>query len=62
MINQVFNYQKKARKLLKAGFWVAGRGHFDITEEELDKILELVEKNDFKSIASLYKKLAEERL
>lgn len=55
-------YITKAKKLLNAGFWMAGFGCFDITVEELSQILEYLENNDFKSIAKLYKILARERL
>lgn len=55
-------YKQKAKKLLEAGFWVAGYGHFDITQNELAIILELVEKEKFNQIARLYKKLEKERL
>ena len=55
-------YITKAKKLLNAGFWMAGFGCFDITVEELSQILEYLENNDFKSIAKLYKMLESERL
>lgn len=55
-------YITKAKKLLNAGFWMAGFGCFDITVEELSQILEYLENNDFKSIAKLYKTLERERL
>jgi hypothetical protein len=55
-------YLTKAKKLLKSGFWMAGTGNFDITVNELAKILELVEKNDFVRLKNLYEKLEKERL
>lgn len=55
-------YLKKAQKLKDAGFWMAGYGNFDITTEELALILQLIEENDFKSIAELYDKLEAIRL
>lgn len=55
-------YKSKAKALLKAGFWVAGFGHFDITVDELAQILKMVEKEDFDGIHKLYEKLEDERL
>lgn len=56
------NCLTKARKLMDCGFRVYGLGNFDITVKELARILELVDKEDFKSIKELYSLLAEERL
>jgi len=55
-------YITKAKKLLNAGFWMAGFGCFNITVEELSQILKYLENNDFESIAKLYKILERERL
>ena len=55
-------YKTKAKKLIKAGFWVAGYGHFDITIEELAIVLELIEKEDFKNLEAFYNELSETKL
>jgi len=55
-------YLEKARNLHEAGFFVSGYGNFDISVKELAEILELLEKEDFKGIAKLYKLLSKERL
>lgn len=56
------NYKTKAKALINSGFWVAGYGHFDITIDELAKILKMIDKEDFKGIRELYKELEKERL
>jgi len=55
-------YKTKAKQLISAGFWVAGVGNFDITIDELAYILECIEKEDFKFIRELHKKLSRSRL
>jgi hypothetical protein len=55
-------YLSKAKKLNRCGFFVAGCGCFDVTQAELSKIIEWIEKDDFKSIKKLYDLLSKERL
>lgn len=55
-------YTDRAKNLLKAGFWVAGLGHFDISENELAMILEFLDKDDFENIHKLYDEWSKERL
>jgi len=55
-------YKTKAKKLIKSGFWVAGYGHFDITIDELAIVLELVEKEDFKTLEVFYNELSNTKL
>lgn len=55
-------YLEKAKKLKESGFWLAGYGNFDITDEELAQIIKLIEKDDFQSIKDLYNRLEKIRL
>ena len=55
-------YLIKAKKLKECGFWMAGIGNFDITDEELAQILEWIEKDDFFSIEKMYLDLEKKRL
>lgn len=51
----------KAKLLLK-NFWVAGYGHFDVTEEEVENILDMVNEGDEAGLDALYERLSKERL
>lgn len=51
-------YKTKAKKLLECGFWVAGLGHFTLSEEEIAYLLGLIEQEDFIEIKKLYERLS----
>jgi len=55
-------YKTKAKRFNECGFRIYGLGNFDISNDEMALIFELIEKNDFKSLSKLYLKLEEEKL
>jgi hypothetical protein len=55
-------YRNKARRMLECGFWMAGQGHFSLSEGEMAIILRLIEEVKFRELKKMYNELAEERL
>lgn len=55
-------YLKGARELIKANFRIYGLGNFDIYEKEIAYILELLEKEDYKSLVLFYEELERKRM
>lgn len=52
----------KAKKFKNSGFLIVGYGYFDITDEELAIVIDLLKKDDFDSLKFFYEQLSEEKL
>lgn len=55
-------YKTQASELIKANFWMAGVGHFNITLDEIALVLEYLDNGDYQLLHELYERLSEERL
>lgn len=56
------DYKIKAKKLVLSGFSLYGIGNFDVTINEIAKILELLDKKGIKELKNYYNQLSKERL
>lgn len=55
-------YKTQAKQLYRANFRVFGLGHFDIEEEELAHILELLDKKEYSLLLKYYEQLEQLRM
>jgi hypothetical protein len=55
-------YDTAANLIMQANFWMAGRGHFDVSEQELSVIIEMGMAGDGDSLKDFYEQLSEEAL
>lgn len=55
-------YKEQAEQLIKANFRVFGIGHFDVCLDEVEVILEFLDKKKYKLLRQFYEKLSKQRL
>lgn len=55
-------YKTKVNKLIKSGFRIYGIGNFDLSNKEIEKLLELLDKNKEKDLIDYYNYLAKFKL